>query len=198
MDPSLWKKHYESAIQEPDLTEAEKNVHLTEEAMFLRWQQLAGNPDHHNERLAMKRASAKLLRVKTQRLGWPAIESSATQPEHDMTSNRDQNKPNPTRASVEKEMAKPRMAKSARIAELKQDASRVAVEPSVTMPGSVDKIILSSRLGQPEKVQIGVDGADKGYRDLRIENILVDEHGDDVSLTNGAPVEITITAHPKK
>jgi hypothetical protein len=116
-----------------------------------------------------------------------------------MTSNRDQNKLNPsTLASFEKEMAEPRMAKSARIAELKQDASRVTAQPSMSMPGTVDKIIVSSRLGQPEKVQIGVDGADKGYRDLRIENILVDEHGDDVSLKNGAPVEITITAHPKK
>ena len=75
MDPSLWKKHYESAIQQPDLAETEKNVHLTEEAMFLRWQQLGGNPDHHSERLEMKRASANLLRLKTQRLAWPPLES---------------------------------------------------------------------------------------------------------------------------
>jgi hypothetical protein len=102
------------------------------------------------------------------------------------------------RISIAKELAEPRMAKSARIAELKQDASRVTAQPSMSMPGTVDKIIVSSRLGQPEKVQIGVDGAEAGYRDLRIENILVDEHGDDVSLKNGAPIEITITARPMK
>jgi hypothetical protein len=97
-----------------------------------------------------------------------------------------------TRASVRKEMAKPRMAKSARIAELNLDASRIAEEPSVTMPGTVDAIVPSSRPGQPEKAQIAVDGADRLYRNLRIENILTDEHGDDVKLKKGAHVEVTI------
>jgi len=34
----------------------------------------------------------------------------------------------------------------------------------------------------------------KQHRDLRIENSLTDEHGDDVKLKKGAPVEVTITA----
>ena len=72
---NLWKKHYELAIKEPDAAEVEKNVHLAEDALFLRWQELAGNPNHHNERIEMKRASANLLRVKTLRLGWPDIKS---------------------------------------------------------------------------------------------------------------------------
>jgi hypothetical protein len=104
---------------------------------------------------------------------------------------------NGTRVSVEKEMAKPRMARSARIAELNLDTTRIPEQPSAAMPGTVDKIIPSPGPGQPEKVQIAVDGADHKYRDLRIENTLTDEHGDDVRLKKGAHVEVTVTAQPK-
>ena len=102
-----------------------------------------------------------------------------------------------TRVGVEKEMAKPRMARSARIAELNLDTDRIPEQASATMPGTVDKLIPSPGLSQPEKAQIAVDGADQGYRDLRIENALTDEHGDDVKLKNGAHVEVTVTAEPK-
>jgi hypothetical protein len=104
---------------------------------------------------------------------------------------------NSTRASVKKEMAKPRMARSAKIAELNLDPARIPERPSVTMPGTVDKIIPSPRPTQPEKAQIAVDGADHRHRDLRIENTLTDEHGDDVRLKKGAHVEVTVTAEPK-
>ena len=104
---------------------------------------------------------------------------------------------NATRASVKKEMAKPRMARSARIAELNLDTARIPEQPSATMPGTVDKIIPSPRPSQPEKAQIAVDGADHRHRDLRIENTLTDEHGDDVRLKKGAHVEVTVTAEPK-
>jgi hypothetical protein len=104
---------------------------------------------------------------------------------------------NVTRARVEKEMAKPRMARSARIAELNLDTARVPEQPSTTMPGIVDKIIRSPRPSQPEKAQIAVEGADHRYRDLRIENTLTDEHGDDVRLKKGSHVAITVTAEPK-
>src|SRR6202162_204489 len=101
---------------------------------------------------------------------------------------------NATHATVKKEMAKPRMARSARITELNLDTARIPEQPSTTMPGTVDKIIPSSRPSQPEKAQIAVDGADHRYRDLRIENTLTDEHGDDVKLTKGAHVEVTVKA----
>jgi len=104
---------------------------------------------------------------------------------------------NPAHASVTKEMAKPRMARSARIAELNLDTPRIPEQPSTTMPGIVNKII-TPRPSQLEKAQIAVDGADHGYRDLRIENTLTDEHGDDVKLKKGAHVEVTVTAQPKK
>ncbi len=101
---------------------------------------------------------------------------------------------NATRANVKKEMAKPRMAKSARITELNLDTARIPERSSTTMPGTVDKIIPSPRPNQPEKAQIAVDGADHQYRDLRAENTLTDENGDDVKLKKGAHVEVTVTA----
>ena len=103
---------------------------------------------------------------------------------------------NSARASVNKEMAKPRMARSARIAQLKLDTTRIPEQPSVTMPGTVDKIILSRWPNQPEKAQIAVEEADHGYQDLRIENTLTDENGDDVRLEKGAHVEVTVTTEP--
>jgi hypothetical protein len=98
-----------------------------------------------------------------------------------------------TTAGVKKELAKPRMSKSARIAELKLDVTRIPEQPSTTMSGTVDKIISSRRPRQPEKAQI-VDGADHRHRDLRIENTLTDENGDDARLKKGAHVEVTVTA----
>jgi hypothetical protein len=99
-----------------------------------------------------------------------------------------------TYASVKKELAKPRMAKSARIAELNLDTARIPEQPSTTMFGTVDKIISSPRPSQPEKAQIAVGGADRKHRDLRIENTLTDEHGDEVRLKKGAHVDVTVTA----
>ena len=104
---------------------------------------------------------------------------------------------NATRSSVRKEMAKPRMAKSARIGELNLNTTRISDGPSVTLPGTVEKIILSPRLGRPEKAQITLDGPRYSHRNLRFANILTDENGDDVKLKKGAHVEITVTAQPK-
>jgi hypothetical protein len=102
-----------------------------------------------------------------------------------------------TRASVTKEMAKPRMARSARIAELKLDMARIPEQPSTILSGIVDKIILSPRPSQREEAQISLEGADRRSRNLRIENTLADENGDDVRLKKGARVEVTVTAEPK-
>jgi hypothetical protein len=100
------------------------------------------------------------------------------------------------RVSVKKEMAKPRMARSAKIAELNLDTSRIPEQPSTTVPGTVNKIIPSSRSSQPEKAQIAVKRPGRKKQDLRIENALTDEHGDDVKLKKGAQVEVTITEDP--
>ena len=67
-----------------------------------------------------------------------------------------------TTARVKKELAKPRMSKSVRIAELKLDASRISEQSSATMPGTVDKIIASRRPRQKERAQIAVVGPSTG------------------------------------
>lgn len=99
-----------------------------------------------------------------------------------------------TRASVKKEMARPRMAKSARITQRKLQTGRIPKRPSTSMPGTVDKIIPSHSHRQPEKAQIGVERAARRYRNLRIENTLTDENGDEVKLKKGAHVEVTVEA----
>jgi hypothetical protein len=89
---------------------------------------------------------------------------------------RKKSKKKPSRASlasVQKEMAQPRMARSAKIAELKLDTARVPEHASTTLPGTVGKIIPSVSPSKPEKAQIAVDGPDRGYRDLRIDNALI-------------------------
>jgi hypothetical protein len=94
---------------------------------------------------------------------------------------------------VQKEMALPRMSKSARIAELNSDTTRISEQPRSVIPGTVDKLIRSTAPSVPEKAQISIE-SDSGYRDLRIENSLTDEHGDEVKLKKGAHVEVTVTA----
>jgi hypothetical protein len=102
-----------------------------------------------------------------------------------------------TRASVRKEIIKPRMARSARVAALNLDATRNPEPPSTTVSGTVDKIIPATSLKKPERAQIAVDRTGHRHRNLRIENTLTDEHGDDVKLKKGAHVEVTVAAEPK-
>jgi hypothetical protein len=105
---------------------------------------------------------------------------------------------NSTRASVKKEMAKPRITKSAKIAERCLDTARIPEQSSTTFPETVDKIMPASHSSQSERAQIAVEGADRRYRDLHIENILTDENGDDMRLKKGAHVEVTVSAEPEK
>jgi len=68
---------------------------------------------------------------------------------------------------------------------------------NVTMPGTVEKIIPPVHPSGPEKAQIALEGADELYREIRIENSLTDENGDEVRLKKGAEVEITVEADPE-
>lgn len=70
----------------------------------------------------------------------------------------------------------------------------MAEKPSVTLPGKVEKIIESARPSEPEKAQISVDGADTLYKEIRIENSLTDENGEEVRLKKGAEVDVTVEA----
>jgi hypothetical protein len=67
-------------------------------------------------------------------------------------------------------------------------------KPSATKPGTVQKILKPPYPGEPEKAQIVVEGADHLYRELRVENTLTDEKGDEVSLKQGADVEVIVEA----
>jgi hypothetical protein len=109
-----------------------------------------------------------------------------------MNSNKHKKEPSNTILAVQTEMALPRMSKSARMAELNSDTSRISERPRSVIPGTVDKLIPSPAPRVPEKAQISIE-SDSGYRDLRIENSLTDEHGDEVKLTKGAHVEVTVT-----
>jgi len=67
-------------------------------------------------------------------------------------------------------------------------------KPSVTLPGTVEKIIESPHPSMPEKAEIAVEGADELYQEIRIENTLTDGNGDEVKLKEGAQVEVTVEA----
>ncbi len=69
--------------------------------------------------------------------------------------------------------------------------------PSSTLSGKVDKVIKSPFPYEPEKAQIAVEGADHLYREIRVENTLTDQNGDEVRLKEGAEVEVTIHADPE-
>ena len=70
-------------------------------------------------------------------------------------------------------------------------------KPSISLPGTVDKIIRPPDPREPEKAQINIEeGADPLYKEIRIENSLVDEHGNAVKLKEGARVEVTVEASP--
>jgi hypothetical protein len=69
-------------------------------------------------------------------------------------------------------------------------------QPRTVIPGTVDRLIPSSRPSQPEKTQIAIEG-DHGHRDLRIENSLTTEHGDEVKLKKGSHVEVAVTAEDR-
>jgi hypothetical protein len=70
-------------------------------------------------------------------------------------------------------------------------------KPSVTLPGTVEKIIKPPHPSEPEKAQIAIDGADHLYREIRIENALTDQNGAEVRLKPGAPVEVTVEVDPE-
>ena len=70
-------------------------------------------------------------------------------------------------------------------------------KPAVTLPGKVEKIIVTPDLDEPEKAQISVDGADTLYKEIRIENELTDEKGKKVRLKEGADVDVTVEADKK-
>jgi hypothetical protein len=67
-------------------------------------------------------------------------------------------------------------------------------KPKIKKAGIVEKVIMPIHPSIPEKAQIAVEGADDFYREIRIENTLEDEKGEQVRLKPGAEVEVTVEA----
>jgi hypothetical protein len=78
-----------------------------------------------------------------------------------------------------------------------EDSTAGDEKPSTTKPGIVQKIIKPADPRDPEQAQIAVEGAEELYREIRIENTLQDEEGQDVALKPGAQVDVTIEADKK-
>ena len=63
-----------------------------------------------------------------------------------------------------------------------------------TLRGTVQKVLKPIAPSEPEKAEIGVEGADDLYREIRVENVLTDENGDKVRLKPGAEVDVILEA----
>jgi uncharacterized cupredoxin-like copper-binding protein len=70
----------------------------------------------------------------------------------------------------------------------------MSTNPRTTLPATVEKIIKPITPDDTEKAQISIEAADHLYREIRIENSLIDENGNEVSLKPGAEVEVTVEA----
>jgi hypothetical protein len=68
---SSWKVTYEKVAWESDTERLLISIHATEDALFLRWQELGNDPMDKPERAAMNAAAADLLAIKLHKLGWP-------------------------------------------------------------------------------------------------------------------------------
>ena len=58
----------------------------------------------------------------------------------------------------------------------------------------VEKVIKPVVPSDPEKAQLGIQGADPLYREIRIENIVIDENGKQARLKPGAEVDVVLEA----
>ena len=70
-------------------------------------------------------------------------------------------------------------------------------KPSATLPGTVEKIIKPIDPSEAEKAQINIEEAEELYRDIRVDNTLKDEKGEEVAIKEGARVDVTIEAYKK-
>jgi hypothetical protein len=60
--------------------------------------------------------------------------------------------------------------------------------------GKVAKVIKSAYPNQPETAQIEIAEGEDLYREVRIENEVVDEHGEKAALKPGADVDVIVEA----
>jgi hypothetical protein len=117
-----------------------------------------------------------------------------------MSHKNDRNKSykNSALASLKRELAMPRISKSAKIAERNLDTTRLSESPRTWMSGTVEKIIPKQNPGQPERADISVEEVELPSQSLLIENTLIDENGDEVRLKKGTRVDIMVTDETKR
>jgi hypothetical protein len=60
--------------------------------------------------------------------------------------------------------------------------------------GTVQKIIKPIAPNAPEKVQIGIEEADPLYREIRVDNVLIDDSGNKSALKPQAEVDVIVEA----
>ena len=63
-----------------------------------------------------------------------------------------------------------------------------------TKPGTVEKLVKPVDPREPERAQINIHGAEPLYQEIRIENTLTDQDGNEVKLKEGAEVEVHVEA----
>jgi hypothetical protein len=68
---STWKNLLEKVQRESDKDQILAGVYAAEEALTLWRQQLGNSAGHEEERLELQKATQTLLRLKTEKLGWP-------------------------------------------------------------------------------------------------------------------------------
>jgi len=78
-----------------------------------------------------------------------------------------------------------------------KDEESADEKAAVTLSGTVEKIIPPILPNQPEKAQISVEGAEHLYKEIRVENTLQDKSGNEVTLKEGAKVDVKIEADPE-
>jgi hypothetical protein len=68
---STWREAYQEALLEKADTDQLTRVKQAEAAIYSRLQEIAGNPDHHEERQSLNKATSVLRNLQTTRLNFP-------------------------------------------------------------------------------------------------------------------------------
>jgi hypothetical protein len=66
-----WREAYRRTRNDQDSTKLVEHVLEAEGAIFVRLQELKSSQDHNRERAEIEEAVSDLLKIKTERLGWP-------------------------------------------------------------------------------------------------------------------------------
>ena len=70
-------------------------------------------------------------------------------------------------------------------------------KPNKTLPGRVEKIMPASHSRETEMAQIELEDGDDLYKEIRVDNTLEDEEGNQVRLKKGVKVDVIVEADKK-